>query len=152
MAWAALVFASALDRGGMPAALLSSAAACEYIAGRADGACRSAGADVRHLVLDTYAHLERFGLLSVDRTSAGVTVWLHSAVRAAVRAYLAPGSVDRVARAVATALAKDGAAAGDEAFGADEVLRLALDDCSHYQGAGDPMTDVAGDSLRAATE
>jgi hypothetical protein len=154
MAWAALVFASALDSGGVPAALLTSAAAREYIAGRADGAGWSADADVRHLVLDAYAHLERFGLLSVDRTSAGVTVWLHSAVRAAVRAYLAPGSVERVARAAATALAQDGAAAGvgDEVFGADEVLRRALDDCSHYQGADDPMTDVAGDSLRAATE
>jgi hypothetical protein len=83
-----------------------------------------------------------------------VTVWLHSAVRAAVRAYLAPGSVERVARAAATALAQDGAAAGvgDEVFGADEVLRRALDDCSHYLGADHPMTDVVGDNLRAATE
>jgi hypothetical protein len=170
MAWAALVFASALDSDDLPAEVLTSPAACDYITGRADGAgCSngaggsdgaggSAGADVRNLVLDAYAHLERFGLLSVDRTSAEVTVWLHSAVRAAVRAYLAPGSVEQAARAAATALAEawptDGAAArvGDEAFGADEVLRRALDDCSHYLGADHPMTDVVGDNLRAATE
>ncbi len=58
----------------------------------------------QNLVRSAYANLERLGLLSVDSTSAVRTVWLHPAVRAAVRAYLAPGNVEQVVTAAATAL------------------------------------------------
>jgi hypothetical protein len=154
MAWAALAFASALDGGGIPAAVLTSPAACDYITGQAGSSgCsdRSAAADVHDLVLDAYANLERFGLLSVDKASAARTAWLHSAVRAAVRAYLAPGSVEQVAQAAATALVEAWPAGSVVAEGV-EVLRQTLDDCSHYLDADRPMTDTVRENLRAATE
>ena len=120
LSWPALVFAAALDTSGIPAAVLTSPTACGYITGRTgtggagtgsagptggtgtagDG---QAGAD-GNLVRSAYAALERLGLVSVDPASAARTVWLHTAVRSAVRAYLAPGNVEQVAAAAAAAL------------------------------------------------
>jgi tetratricopeptide (TPR) repeat protein len=96
LSWPALAFASTLDTSGIPAAVLTSPAACAYITGRP-------AAD-QNLVRSAYATLERLGLLSVDRTSAIRTVWLHTTVRAATRAYLAPGNADQAVAAAATAL------------------------------------------------
>jgi hypothetical protein len=114
LSWPALVFASALDTSGIPAAVLTSPSACAYITGQPSTGQPStgqpstgrAGADgaEQNLVRSAYANLERLGLLSVDNTSAVRTVWLHSAVRAAVRAYLAPGSVEQAVAAAAAAL------------------------------------------------
>ena len=119
LSWPALVFASALDTSGIPAAVLTSPAACAYITGRTGdtelavptGSTGSAGSTGDgqasadgNLVRSAYAALERLGLLSVDSRDAVRTVWLHTAVRAAVRAYLAPGNVEQVAAAAATAL------------------------------------------------
>jgi tetratricopeptide (TPR) repeat protein len=107
LSWPALVFASALDTSGIPGAVLTSPAACAYITGRtgtsADSGDGQASADVG-LVRSAYATLERLGLLSVDPRDAVRTVWLHTAVRAAVRAYLAPGNVEPAAAAAAAAL------------------------------------------------
>jgi len=102
LSWPALVFASALDTSGIPAAVLTSPAACAYITGRTgdteltvpagstgstggtgDGQASADG----NLVRSAYAALQRLGLLSVDSRDAVRTVWLHTAVRAAVRAY-----------------------------------------------------------------
>jgi tetratricopeptide (TPR) repeat protein len=134
-AWAALAFASVLDTGGIPAAVLTSPAACGYITG---------GGGDQNLVRAAYANLERLGLLSVDSTSAVRTVWLHSAVRAAVRAYLAPGSVEQVVQAAANALVEawpPGGADGDGGDGAGNELSQALRDCT---GA---LRAFAGDML-----
>jgi tetratricopeptide (TPR) repeat protein len=104
LSWPALVLASALDTSGIPAAVLTSPAACGYVTGRpADGQGSADVAD-QNLVRSTYATLERLGLLSVDRASAVRTVWLHTAVRSAVRAYLAPGYVEQAVAAAAAAL------------------------------------------------
>jgi tetratricopeptide (TPR) repeat protein len=102
LSWLALVFASVLDAGGIPAAVLTAPAACAYITGQPptgqpDGAERA-------LVRSAYATLERLGLVCVDERDEARTVWLHSAVRAAVRAYLAPGHVEHVVAAAAAAL------------------------------------------------
>ena len=113
LSWPALVFASALDTSGIPAAVLTSPAACAYITGRTDGTERTISAGGTgdgqvsadgNLVRSAYATLERLGLLSVAPSNAARTVWLHTAVRSAVRAYLAPGNVEPVAAAAATAL------------------------------------------------
>jgi tetratricopeptide (TPR) repeat protein len=123
LSWPALVFAAALDTGGIPAAVLTSPAACAYIIGQPGNGQHSAGqhsaghhhragpADgtaaasaEQNLVRAAYATLERLGLLSVDRASVVRTVWLHSAVRAAVRAYLAPGNIEQAVAAAAAAL------------------------------------------------
>jgi tetratricopeptide (TPR) repeat protein len=100
LSWPALVFASAFGTGGIPAAVLTSPAACGYITGQQAASPHDGAA----LVRTAYANLERLGLLSVDDASPVRTVWLHSAVRAAVRAYLAPGNLDQLVAAAAGAL------------------------------------------------
>jgi tetratricopeptide (TPR) repeat protein len=100
LGWPALVFAAVLDNSGIPAAVLTSPAACGYITGTPSGG----GATDQNLVRATYANLGRFGLLTMDTTSAVRTVWVHSAVRAAVRAFLAPEHIEQAVLAAATAL------------------------------------------------
>jgi len=100
LAWPALVFAAVLDNSGIPAAVLTSPAACTYIT----GGLSSGGATDQNLVRAAYATLERLGLLTMDTTSAARTVWVHSAVRAAVRAFLAPEHVEQAVQTGATAL------------------------------------------------
>ena len=99
LAWPALAFAAVFDTSGIPAAVLTSPTACGYITGRPDP-----GAAEQAQVKAAYATLQELGLASVDTTNAARTVWLHSCVRAAVRAYLAPGSLDQVVQAAAAAL------------------------------------------------
>ena len=99
LAWPALAFASMLDASGIPAAVLTSPAACAYITGRPE-----VGAAEQNQVRTAYATLERLGLVSVDTASTARTVWLHSSVRACVRGYLTPASLDHVVQAAATAL------------------------------------------------
>ena len=101
LAWPALAFAAMLDTNGIPAAVLTSPAACVYITGRPE-----VGSAEQTLVRSAYATLERLGLASVDNNSTIRTVWLHSSVRACVRAYLTPASIDQVVQAAATALAE----------------------------------------------
>jgi tetratricopeptide (TPR) repeat protein len=101
LAWPALVFASVLDTGGIPAGVLTAPAAAGYITGQQGGPQR--GGEL-NLVRTAYASLERLGLLSVDNASPVRTVWLHSAVRSLVRAYLAPGNVEPVVSAAANGL------------------------------------------------
>src|SRR3984957_7332683 len=120
LAWPALALASMLDTSGIPAAVLTSPAACGYITGRAD-----VGATEQSLVRSAYDALERLGLAVVDTTSTTRTVWLHASVRSCVRAYLAPGSIDQVVQAAAAALAEAWPAAG-----APPELSQALRDCT----------------------
>ena len=120
LAWPALALASMLDTSGIPAAVLTSPAACAYITGRAD-----VGAAEQSLVTSAYDALERLGLAAVDATSSARTVWLHASVRSCVRAYLTPGSVDQVVQAAATALAEAWPSAG-----ASADLSQALRDCT----------------------
>jgi tetratricopeptide (TPR) repeat protein len=101
LAWPALAFASMLDTNGIPAAVLTSPAACVYITGRPE-----VGSAEQTLVRSAYATLEQLGLASVDTSSTTRTVWLHSNVRACVRAYLTPASIDQVVQAAASALAE----------------------------------------------
>jgi tetratricopeptide (TPR) repeat protein len=120
LAWPALAFAAAFDTSGIPAAVLTSPAACGYITGGQDS-----DAAQQNLVKSAFATLEQLGLASVDTTSAVRTVWLHSCVRDCVRAYLTPGSLDQVVQAAATAVL--------EAWpqdGATAELRQALRDCT----------------------
>jgi len=142
LAWPALVFAAVLDNGGIPAAVLTSPAACGYITGAPSGG----KATEQNLVRAAYANLGRLGLLSMDTTSAVRTVWVHSAVRAAVRAFLAPGHVEQAVQAGATALLEawppetlppearmEALAAGEEAGGLRHdgaQLSQALRDCT----------------------
>ncbi|HEX3715966.1 MAG TPA: tetratricopeptide repeat protein [Trebonia sp.] len=162
LSWPALVFASAFDTGGIPAAVLTSPAACGYITGQRDSplpgpapaggqhsaargpglygvgqhAAEGAG---QQLVRSAYANLERLGLLSVDSTSMVRTVWLHAAIRSAIRAYLAPGNVEQVVAAAAAALLEAWPPAG--APGSGPQLSQALRDSAAA------LRECAGDLL-----
>jgi tetratricopeptide (TPR) repeat protein len=102
LSWPALVFAASLDTSGIPAAVLTAPAACAYITGQSSTG--QLDGTEQNLVRAAYANLERFGLLSVDDRDGVRTVWLHSAVRAAVRTYLAPGNIEQTVAAAAAAL------------------------------------------------
>lgn len=118
LSWPALVFASAFDTNGIPAAVLTSPAACGYIAaqyragpgtrqhspGLAGQPSASHHGAEQNMVRAAYTNLERLGLLSLDSNSAARTVWLHPAVRSAVRAYLAAGNVEQMVTAAAAAV------------------------------------------------
>src|SRR5579863_1339506 len=140
LSWPALVFASAFDTNGIPAAVLTSPSACAYIAGQNGGdQYRSdqyrpshyrpgPGGAEQSLVRSAYTNLDRLGLLSVDNASATHTVWLHPTVRAAVRAYLAAGNVEQVVTAAAAALLEAWPEPG--APGYSPQLSQALRDCA----------------------
>jgi tetratricopeptide (TPR) repeat protein len=120
LAWPALAFAAMLDTGGIPAAVLTSPAACAYITGRPE-----VGAAEQTLVRTAYDALERLGLAVVDATSSARTVWLHSGVRSCVRTYLTPATIGEVVQAAATALAEAWPPSG-----AGPDLSQALRDCA----------------------
>ncbi len=116
LSWPALVFAAAFDTNGIPAAVLTSSAACAYIAGQHGTAGQhpgqyrpshyraGPGGAEQNIVRSAYTNLDRLGLLSLDNASAARTVWLHPTVRAAVRAYVAAGNMEQVVTAAAAAL------------------------------------------------
>jgi tetratricopeptide (TPR) repeat protein len=154
LAYPALAFAAVLDTCGIPAAVLTSPAACGYITA---GTGRLL-ADDQDLVRAAFANLEMFGLVSVDKASAARTVWVHPAVRAAVRAYLAPDDVTPVVTAAANALLEAWPDAGQAAGqAAGREFGQALRDCAtglrafagdlFWQPEAHPLLLRAGTSL-----
>ena len=117
LAWPALAFAATLDAGGIPAAVLASPAACGFITGHMS----NGSSGDQNMVRSAFGNLERLGLVTVDKANAVRTVWVHPAVRAAVRAYLPPDGMDQAVAAAAAALLEawpePGAAAGLRAQG-----------------------------------
>ncbi|HEX4833691.1 MAG TPA: tetratricopeptide repeat protein [Trebonia sp.] len=139
LAWPTLAFTALLAGNGIPAAVLTSPAACGYIAGRpSDG-----GTADQNAVRAAFATLARLGLVSLDRASGVRTVWMHSAVQAAIRAYLPSAGVEQVVLAAASALLEawpePGAGAGGGALAAQ--LEQALRDCAAS------LREYAGDLL-----
>jgi tetratricopeptide (TPR) repeat protein len=128
LAWPALALASMLATNGIPAAVLTSPAACTYITGSLSDA---GGAD-QDQVRTAYGNLAKLGLVSLDKSSGVRTVWVHAAVQAAVRAYLPRTSVEQVVTAAASALLEawpdPGAGAGSDVLAA--LLEQALRDCA----------------------
>jgi tetratricopeptide (TPR) repeat protein len=125
LAWPALSFSAMLATTGIPAAVLTSPAACTYITGRPS----DAGPADQNLIRSAYANLARLGLVSLDKASGVRTAWLHSAVQAAVRAYLPRGDIEQVVAAAATALVEAwpepgaGSASGTLAAQMEQALR-----------------------------
>jgi tetratricopeptide (TPR) repeat protein len=128
LAWPTLALTAMGSTSGIPAAVLTSPAACSYIMGQPSQASM---AD-QNLIRSAFATLESLGLVSLDKTSAARTIWMHSAVQAAVRAYLPRSGVEQVVMAAATALLdawpQPGAGAGAGALAAQ--LEQALRDCA----------------------
>jgi len=158
LAWSALAFAAMLGTCGIPGVVVTSAAACDYITGRPP-----VGSDDQDLVRAAFGNLERFGLLSIDKANPARTVWVHPAVQAAIRAYLAPDDVGPVAVACGNALLEawpEVSAPGAPGASGARQLSNALRDCaaSLRGSAGDllwlptahPVLMQAGNSLLQA--
>ena len=140
LAWPALALAAMLDPNGIPGAVLTSAAACGYIAGRPSTGAAQDQAMVRAAI----ANLARAGLVSIDPASQVRTVRMHPSVQAAVRAWIPRADSERLLVAAADALVQTwpepegpqaggvhGGAPGEVSLGGTP-LDLALGDCAAY--------------------
>ena len=136
LAWPTLVLAAMLDHHGVPGAVLTSPAACGYIAGRPS----TANAADQNMVRAAINNLAQAGLVTIDPVSPVRTVQMHASVQAAVRAYLPAADLEQVVLAAADALLEtwpdgdgDGAGTG-RAGGAGPFqqaqLEQALRDCA----------------------
>src|SRR4029077_13831913 len=123
LAWPALALTAVLDPHGIPGAVLTSPAACGFIAGRPSSAT---GAD-QNLARTAITNLAQAGLVSIDPANAIRTVRIHRCVQAAVRAYLPPADADQVLVAGADALVQTWPEPGN---GRDAELDQALRDCA----------------------
>jgi tetratricopeptide (TPR) repeat protein len=100
LAWPALALTAMMDRNGIPGAVLTSPAACSYIAGHPSTA---GGAD-QNIVRAAINNLAQVGLVTIDPASAVRTVRMHSSVQAAVRAWLPRADLEQVVLTAADAL------------------------------------------------
>lgn len=143
LAWPALVLASVLDTGGIPSAVLTSPVACGFITGQP----AATGADAQDMVRAAYTNLARAGLVSIDQTSATRTVWLHAAIRAAVRAYLPPADVEQAVTAAASAVLDAWPLAIAAPGGADAEPPGSAPLCQALRDCAASLQDYAGDVL-----
>jgi len=124
LAWPALALAAMLDPHGIPGAVLTSPAACGFIAGRPSSAT---SAD-QNLARTAITNLAVAGLVSIDPANAIRTVRMHRCVQAAVRAYLPPADSDQVQVAAADALVQTWPDPGNGRDG-----ELELDGCGVFR-------------------
>ena len=139
LAWQALALIATLDPHGIPGAVLTSPAACAFIAGRPSSAT---GAD-QDLARMAITNLAQAGLVSIDPANAIRTVRMHRCVQAAVRAYLPPADTDRVLVAAADALVQSWPEPGHDRNGTRE-LDQALRDCAVSLRAAQRARGVQG--------
>jgi tetratricopeptide (TPR) repeat protein len=128
LAWPTLVLAAMMDHHGIPGAVLTSPAACGYIAGRPSTA---GGAD-QNMVRAAINNLAAAGLVTIDPASPVRTVQMHASVQAAVRAWLPQADLEQVALAAADALLETWPE-GDGGPHLDQALR----DCTAALRAND---------------
>ncbi len=100
MARNALAFVALLDPGGIPAAVLTSPAACDFICGRHATGTPEDESHVRG-VLD---NLARVGLVTIDPGSASRTVRMHGLVQATIQQVMPPSIMEQTTAAAASAL------------------------------------------------
>jgi tetratricopeptide (TPR) repeat protein len=125
LAWPALALSAVLDPHGIPGAVVTSPAACGFIAGRPSSAT---GAD-QNLARTAITNLAQAGLVSIDPANAIRTVRMNRCIQAAVRAYLPPADTDQVLVAAADALVQTWPEPGNDRNGAPELDRT-LRDCA----------------------
>jgi tetratricopeptide (TPR) repeat protein len=134
LAWPTLVLAAMLDHHGIPGAVLTSPAACGYIAGRPS----TANAADQNMVRAAINNLAQAGLVTIDPVSPVRTVQMHASVQAAVRAYLPAADLEQVVLAAADALLETwpdgdvppGAGQLDQLQSGQAQLEQALRDCA----------------------
>jgi tetratricopeptide (TPR) repeat protein len=148
LAWPTLVLAAMLDHNGIPGALLTSPAACGYIAGRPS----TAGSGDQNMARAAVNNLAAAGLITIDPGSAVRTVRMHASVQAAVRAYLPAADLEMVVLAAADALLEtwpDGDGPGQAPLDRTPLetaqLEAALRDCTWALRDADSAT--AGGAL-----
>ena len=112
-----LALLALLDSGGVPAAVLASPAARDYIGGYAPDRAPATDQQVSEIL----AGLTRVGLLTADPAEPARTIYLHALVQASIRQVLPDEVRDQAALAAATALAqtwpeRDAGAALDQAL------------------------------------
>jgi tetratricopeptide (TPR) repeat protein len=100
MAAHALALMALLDPAGIPAAALTSPAACGYICGRQATGTPADESQVRGVV----ESLARVGVVTIDPESASRTVLMHGLVQATVRQVIPPEMLEQVTSAAADAL------------------------------------------------
>ena len=147
LAWPALALAAMLDPHGIPGAVLTSPAACSYIAGGPS----SAGPD-QNVIRAAIANLARVSLVSIDPANPVRTVRMHPSVQAAVRAYLPPADLEQVMIAAADALVQTwpepgGRAHGGRTWGGAAQLDQAFRDCAASLRAAEDGTHAASSAL-----
>ena len=128
LAWPTLVLAAMMDHHGIPGAVLTSPAACSYIAGRPS----TAGAPDQNMVRSAINNLAAAGLVTIDPASAVRTVQMHASVQAAVRAWLPQTDLEQVVLATTDALLET----WPEGDGGPQ-LEQALRDCTATLRASD---------------
>ena len=134
LAWPTLVLAAMMDHHGIPGAVLTSPAACGYIAGRPS----TANAADQNVVRAAINNLAQAGLVTIDPVSPVRTVQMHASVQAAVRAYLPAADLEQVVLAAADALletwpdgdAPPGAGQLESPQSGQAQLEQALRDCA----------------------
>ena len=146
LAWPALALTAMLDPHGIPGAVLTSPAACGFIAGRPSSAT---SAD-QNLARTAVTNLAVAGLVSIDPTNAIRTVRLHRSVQAAVRAYLPPADADQVLVTAADALVQTWPEPGTNREGAPELGQAPIDQAPIDQALLDQALRDCAISLRAA--
>jgi tetratricopeptide (TPR) repeat protein len=141
LAWPTLVLAALMDHHGVPGAVLTTPAACGYIAGRPS----TANAADQNVVRAAINNLAQAGLVTIDPNSPARTVQMHASVQAAVRAYLPTADLEQVVTAAADALLQawpDREGQGEQLqIGQGQVgqlqLEQALRDCASALWAAD---------------
>jgi tetratricopeptide (TPR) repeat protein len=118
LAWPALALAAALDRNGIPGAVLTSPTACGYVTGRPSAADGQDQSQVRAAI----NNLAQAGLVTIDPASAVRTVRMHASVQAAVRAWLPRADLEQVVLTAADALLETWPE-GDSSPQLDQALR-----------------------------
>jgi tetratricopeptide (TPR) repeat protein len=100
MAGQALALMAVLDPAGVPGAVLTSRAACDYICGRQAAGTPADEAQVRSV----YESLARVGVVTIDPGSASRTVLMHGLVQDTIRQVIPPAMLEQVTSAAASAL------------------------------------------------
>jgi tetratricopeptide (TPR) repeat protein len=129
-----------LDPHGIPAAVLTSPAACGYITGRPSAAV---GAD-QNMVRTALTNLAQAGLISIEVASPVRTVRMHACVQAAVRAYLPPADLEQAVLAAADALVQvwpEPSGAAPVRLGHDPLDRVQFDQALRECAAALPVTE-----------
>jgi tetratricopeptide (TPR) repeat protein len=117
----AVALLALLDPAGVPAEVLASRAACDYICGRQSTGTPDDAGQVRSVV-DT---LSRAGVVTIDPDSAPRTVLMHALVQATLRQVIPPELLQQ-----ATSAAADAVLQAWPQRGGEPLVEQALRDCT----------------------